>query len=46
VSVLGPQRGLALIEQSPGTAVYIVRKPGDRIEVYESKRWRQLAEPK
>ena len=43
VSVLGPERGLALIERTSGTAVYIVRKPGHRIEVHESTRWADLA---
>jgi thiamine biosynthesis lipoprotein len=43
VSVMGPERGLALIEQTPGTAVYIVRKPAERVEVYESARWHELA---
>ena len=43
ISVLGPERGLALIGKTPATAVYIVRKPKDRVEIYESPRWRELA---
>ena len=43
ISVLGPARGLALINETPGTAVYIVRKPGERVEIHESPRWQELA---
>ena len=39
VSVLGPERGLRLVEDTPGYAVRIVRKPGDRVEFVESSRW-------
>ncbi len=35
VSVLGPQKGLELIRKTPGTAVRIVRKPDDTVEVIE-----------
>ena len=35
VSVLGPEKGLELIKKTPRTAVRIVRKPGDTIEVTE-----------
>jgi len=31
------------LQKTPGTAVYIVRKPKDRVEIYESPRWRELA---
>jgi len=39
VSVLGPERGLRLIEDTPGFAVRIVRQPGEKIEFVESSRW-------
>ena len=45
VSVLGPQKGLKLVEETPGAAARIVRKPGEKIEVVESKRWRQFLAP-
>lgn len=43
VTVLGPERGLKLIEEMPGVAAYIVRKPGDKIETFETSRWMELA---
>ena len=39
VSVLGPERGLPLVEDTPGLAAHLVRKPGAQIEFIESKRW-------
>ena len=45
ISVLGPVRGLELIEQIPDAAAHIVRKPGATIEVRDSSRWRELAAP-
>ena len=45
LAVLGPDRGLELIAATPGTAAYIVRKPGERVETRESARWRELAGP-
>jgi thiamine biosynthesis lipoprotein len=41
VSVLGPERGLRLIEETPDAAVRIVRKPGAEIETRRSARWPQ-----
>lgn len=41
VSVLGPEAGLALIEATARTAVLVERQPGERAEVYESRRWRR-----
>ena len=38
-SVLGPERGLKLIDETPGIAGLIVRKPGERIEFVESRAW-------
>jgi thiamine biosynthesis lipoprotein len=40
--VLGPERALKLIEQTPGAAAHIVRKPGDKIEFVESARWKDV----
>jgi thiamine biosynthesis lipoprotein len=45
LAVLGPDRALELIAATPGTAAYIVRKPGDRVESSESPRWKELAGP-
>jgi len=42
VSVLGPDKGLQLIENSKGAAAHILRAPGGKIEQYESKRFKQL----
>jgi FAD:protein FMN transferase len=42
VSVLGPERGLKLIEKTPGTAAMFLRAPQGKVERYESKRWREL----
>jgi thiamine biosynthesis lipoprotein len=42
VSVLGPERGLKLVEETPGAAAHIVRKPGERIEFTESSRWKDI----
>ena len=39
-SVLGPERGLKLIEGTPGIAALLVRKPGEKIEFVESREWR------
>jgi thiamine biosynthesis lipoprotein len=39
VSVLGPEKGLALIEETPLAAARIVRKPAAQIEVHYSQRW-------
>ncbi len=42
VSVLGPEKGLELIENTPQAAAYIMRSPGDKVEIYSSKRWKEL----
>jgi thiamine biosynthesis lipoprotein len=42
VSVLGPEQGLRLIEETPGAAVLIVRAPGGVVETFESKRLREF----
>ncbi len=48
VSVLGPEKGLKLIENTPDTATLIVRAPSGHVEVCESSRWKHLpvAQPK
>src|SRR5437773_6196241 len=38
VSVLGPEKGKKLIENTKGAAVQIVRQPGEQIEINESSR--------
>ena len=42
VSVLGPEKGLKLIEDTPGTAAFILRAPAGKIETFQSARWKDL----
>jgi len=42
VGVLGPERGLKLIDETPGMAAMVTRAPQGRIEHYESSRWKEL----
>lgn len=42
VSVLGPERGQALIEATPGAAGLIARAPDGKEETYASKRWNEI----
>jgi thiamine biosynthesis lipoprotein len=42
VSVLGPGKGLQLIEATPGAAASILRAPGGKTERHESRRWAEL----
>lgn len=42
VSVLGPEHGLKLVEATPGAAAHVVRKPGEKIELVESSRWKDI----
>ena len=44
MSVLNPKDALKFIAQTPEAAVRIVRKPADKIEVYESKGFRKYYE--
>jgi len=47
VCVLGPEKGIELIDRTPGAAGRITTIDGDEVNVYESKRFRQfLIEPK
>ena len=42
VGVLGPEKGLKLIDETPGMAAMVTRAPNGRIEHYESSRWKEL----
>ncbi len=42
VSVLGPERGLKLVEETPGAAARVTRRPGEKVELLESTRWRDV----
>lgn len=43
VAVLGPEKGLKLIENTPNTAAMIVRVIDGKEEVFQSRRWKQLS---
>lgn len=43
--VVGPQRGLALVESTHGASSRITRKPGERVEVTESRGFARYYEP-
>jgi thiamine biosynthesis lipoprotein len=43
VAVLGPEKGLALIDETPGAAAIVVRAPQGKVETFESKRLREFA---
>ena len=40
--VLGPQKGLELIEDTPKAAAYFLRAPEGKEEVFASRRWKDL----
>ncbi len=42
VVVLGPQRGLKVIEKTPGAAAWLLRAPEGKVETFESSRWKEL----
>ena len=42
INVLGPERGMKLVEATPGAAAHAVRMPGDKIELTESSRWKDV----
>lgn len=42
ISVLGPEQGLKLVEATPGAAAHVVRMPGEKIELIESSRWKEV----
>jgi thiamine biosynthesis lipoprotein len=41
VSVLGPEKGLKLIEETPGTAAFIIRNREGKVETHASRRWKE-----
>ncbi len=43
VSVLGPERGLKLVDATPGAAAFILRAPRGKLETYESCRWKEFS---
>ena len=44
VSVLGPEAGLKLIEQTPGAAALILRNVDGKLETHESKRMHERSQ--
>jgi thiamine biosynthesis lipoprotein len=42
VSVLGPEKGLALIESTPNTAALIMRAPDGKLTIRQSSRWKDV----
>jgi thiamine biosynthesis lipoprotein len=42
ISVLGPEKGMKLVEATPGAAAHVVREPGDKVELTESARWKDV----
>lgn len=42
ISVLGPEKGMKLVEATPGAAAHVVRKPGEKVELTESARWKDV----
>jgi FAD:protein FMN transferase len=42
LSVLGPEKGLRIIEETPGIAAMVLRAPGGKVERCESRRWKDL----
>jgi thiamine biosynthesis lipoprotein len=42
VSILGVERGLSLVESQPGMAAMILRKEGEKTQVFESRRFRKI----
>jgi thiamine biosynthesis lipoprotein len=41
VSVLGPEKGLKVVEATPGAAARLMRDPNGKLETYESSRFRR-----
>lgn len=42
VAILGPEKGLKLVDQTPGMAALITRAPENRVETIRSSRWQDL----
>jgi thiamine biosynthesis lipoprotein len=45
VYILGPERGLKLVDQIPGAAAVFVRKTHDGIKTFESARFKEIPRP-
>ncbi len=41
-SVLGPEKGLKLVDQTPNLAAYFIRTVGGKVEASQSARWKEL----
>ena len=41
--VMGPERGLKLVDQTPGAAAVFIRATADGIKTFESSRFKQVA---
>jgi thiamine biosynthesis lipoprotein len=46
VAVLGPKRGLKLIEETPGAAVLFVRKTDGKEEVFRTRNFKEFTREK
>jgi thiamine biosynthesis lipoprotein len=42
VSVLGPEKGMKLVDQTPGAAAWMIRGVEDRLHSFASGRWKDL----
>lgn len=42
VAILGPEKGLKLIEDTPAAAAFIVRMVDGKEQAYQSRRWKEL----
>jgi thiamine biosynthesis lipoprotein len=42
LGVLGPEKGMKLVERIPGAAALVLRAPRGAVERHESKRWKEL----
>ena len=42
VAILGPEKGLKLIEATPGVAAFVVRMVDGKEKTYESSKWKEL----
>lgn len=42
ISVLGPDRAMKFVEETPGAAAHVVRMPEDKIQFIESSRWKDI----
>jgi len=46
VAVLGPEKGLKIIDDTPGAAAWVIRAPSGKLETYQSSRWKDLTKVK